>query len=359
MALLWMDGFDHYGAVASNASQAVSATVRGEMLNGVYAVVDYAFATNSLSRTGGKSLIVKREGASIRTAIRRILGAGFDMVGVGFALYLPNIAARQNETYFTFYDGAGVPQCCMSITSTGALTFSRGYTTALLGQSADGAVVASAWQHVEIKVLCADLGAVEIRVNGVTVLSLVDVNTKAVAEDNIRQVGIAREGIGFTEFYIDDYFCWNTLGDYNNDFIGDKRILTLYPNDNDTLQEWEPVGVATGFEAIDEQVPDGDSTYIEATEAVSVSRFELDNIVENIGSIAGIQTYALQRKTVAGVCNTKVSLVSGIDEANGEDRAITEQWTYYTDVHEIDPATSAPWTKSVIDSVKLKIERTA
>jgi hypothetical protein len=72
------------------------------------------------------------------------------------------------------------------------------------------------------------------------------------------------------------------------------------------------------------------------------------------------------RKTDAGAGNVQMGLVSSAvgsppapAVANGADRPITEVYTYWQDVIELDPATGAPWAASAVNDVKLRFERTA
>lgn len=349
MTLLWMDGFDHYGT---------GATGNANMLAGTYGEANVATPEAAQSRTGGNSLQIYRHQAGFTWAIRRNLGDAYETVGVGFALYLTTIKAANDVIQFCFLNGASGGQLAVSSTATGAVTVYRGAT--LLAQSADGALVASAWQHVEIKArIHSTLGAVEVRVNGVSVISISGVNTQATAEFGARQFGILRGGIQFDYFYIDDLYVWNDQGTYNNDFIGDKRVLTVVPDDNTAQADWTPVGAASGYATVDEIPQDGDATYIETQEVGATSEFSIADLVGDYGAISAVMVQSMQRKTVAGVCNVQVSLLSAASEASGADRPITEAHTYYCDVFEEDPNTAAPWTKASVNAAKLKIERTA
>lgn len=360
MALLWMDGFDHYGT---------GATGNDNMLRGLWAGVNTSGAaavgiTNSTSRTGSCSMRISESGVAGNPRLRRVFGASYDVVGFAGVYFLSTLPEGNEHQFVQFRDSDNAAQIGFVITSTGAIRAYRGSYSALLGTSADAVVVASAWQHIEFACHIHDsAGWAEVRVNGVTVLSLSGIDTKATSLAgaaqvalSVRQAGPATAG---PNYYIDDIFAWNDQGDSNNSFIGDKRVGLITPNDDTAQADWTPAGSVTGFGAISEIPQDADTTYIEAQDAGYVSEFELQDAVGDIGAISAVQTYVIQRKTVAGVCNTRVGLVSDAAETLGADRPVTEQYTYYTDMFESDPNTAAPWTKTGLSAARLKIERAA
>lgn len=358
MALLWMDGFDIYGTSTSGV---------GEMLDGVWAAIDsnYARPSTAQARTGTHSFLVTAKSLEFFINPRRILGASYSKVGVGIALYLPVLPTNNSSggiiSWLTPTNAAIVS---LGITPTGRVKIvpTQDIEGAAIAESADGAVVASAWQHVEALIhINGASSAVEARVNGVTVCS----GTTTLGASLCAQIALGRTQSGASasyDFYVDDMYVYNDLGTENNDWMGDLRVKHIMPNDDTAQADWLKSSGSTGYTLIDEIPADDDTTYIynEAFgDGGEVSEFELENLTGAIASIRGVQTYAKQRKTVAGTCNTEVSVVSGTSVSLGADRPITEAYTYWMDVHEVDPATGAPWTKDAINAMKLRIERTA
>lgn len=354
MALLWMDGFDHYGYNASPGA--------ANMLRGIWADVNGNYPVSNRFRTGTGSarIFIQPFGE-----FRRIFGGEKEVVGLGYAFYFDSLPFTiYNGNMVQFKTAANAVVGSLHVTNTGAVMYSRtGYPTEEVARSADGVVVAAAWQHIEIKAKIHPTdGAVEVRVNGVTVLAVSGQNTGPSVPSQV-SFGIRHGGgaaaTGDHQFWVDDLFAWDDSGDANNDFIGDKRVGLIIPNDDTAQSDWTPVGSGTGFGAISEIPQDADATYIETQDVGHVSEFELQDVVGDIGAISAVQTYVIQRKTVAGVCNTQVGLISDSAETLGADRPITEQYTYYADVFETDPNTAAPWTKTGLSAARLKIERAA
>lgn len=349
MALLWMDGFDHYGGNISN------------MLNGVWAQTTGSLSTVN-PRTGTHHFL--RSGSSV---LRRVLGGAKTTVGFGAAYYLTELPSENDEVgLLTMSDASNLQQISFGIQSTGTMTVVRGGTTGVNGTvihtTATPVVVAEAYQHIEFRVgVHSTNGSVEVRVNGVTVINLVDVDTNPTGAGEVSQLSLAKYGPSSsnTTTHMDDVFAWDDTGTTNNDFLGDRRVRTIYPDSDTATAEWSIVGAVNGFDAINQTGPDGDTTYIEADTNVPVtSEFGLQDLPASTGAIAAVQTYIMQRKTEAGDGNTQTSLISGASVADGADRPITEVYTYGQDVFETDPDTGSAWTKAGVDAAKLRLRRT-
>lgn len=360
MSLIFCDGFDHYGLDESN------------MTDGVYAEVDAGGTLWSLStanpRTGTHALRRDSLGSG-EQMVRRVLGGAKTTVGQAAAVYFSALpGANDRFVLYDFRDTANVHQVSVVIQSTGIIDVKRGTDSGVsLGATASPAVVAEAYQHIETLVTFDhETGSVEVRVNGVTVLSITGADTVATLNEECSQVALLcgrnfSSGAPGLDTDIDDYFVYDDSGSFNNTFIGDRRVLTLFPNADTAQEDWVPSTGSDSFAMVDEADPDDDSTYLSAAAGISpapVTELELGDLPAGISAISAIQLVHRSRKTDAGDANMQLSAVSAASEAAGTDRPITEAYTYYHDVIEADPDTSAPFTPSAVDALKLKIERT-
>lgn len=351
MALLWCDGFDHYGSTAA-------------MLNGAWAQVASGVSLSTTGpRTGTHQMRMPPNAGSL-TIARRVLGGAKTTVGLGMALYVTALPPGNNEQkIFSWHDAANAEQLVLFLQSTGVVELKRGGSTSL-GASAAPCIVANAYQHVEcIAFFSQTVGTFECRVNGVTVLSLSGIDTCQTANVECSQVCITGSfgGSGFnsTETRVDDLFCYDDTGSYNNTFIGDRRVLTLFPDANTATADWTAVGAASGYLCIDEATPNDDTDYITAATVGLVSQFGLQNLPAGISVVNAVVMVERARKTEAGTANTQVSIVSGASTANGADKPLTEIYTYRQDVFQTDPATAAPFTPAAVDALQFKVARTA
>lgn len=353
MALLWMDGFDHYGTDTTN------------MTDGAWAEIVGATLATDNPRTGSSSLKI----ASANVRIRRVLGGAKTTAGLGAVYWFSNLPSTNDVLdIMQFRDAANNEQVTIVLQSTGVIEAFRGdgFTGTSLGDSGSPAVTAEAYTHIETMVTIDNsAGQVEVRVNGVTVLSISGVDTAATANIETSQVQITVNGTqpnpGVTTWYIDDIYCYDDTGSYNNDFIGDRRVYTLFPNADTAQADWSPSTGGDGYAMIDEADPNDDTDYIFTSGGTSpnpVSEFDLDDLPAGVSAVSAVSLIHRSRKTDAGDANIQLSAVSGSFETAGADNPMTEVYTYYEDVIEADPDTAAPFTPTAVDSLKLKIERT-
>lgn len=361
MALLWCDGFDHYGTLA-------------RMTDGPYA--DVTVGSWQLSTTNprtGATCMRKLGVLTLDAQLRRVLGGAKTTVGLAVALYMDRMPnAADSYCLYDFRDSANVPHISICVGTTGTIVVKRGtaatgggFTSVLLGTTSVPVITANAYQHVETMVFFSNtVGTVEVRVNGVTVLSLTGIDTVNTANVECSQVTIqcGCTGLSIQHFVtsdIDDIFAWDDSSSYNNAFIGDRRVLTLFPDSNTATADWTAVGAASGYLCIDEANPNDDTDYITAATVGQVSQFGLQNLPAGISVVNAVVMVERARKTDAGTANTKVSVVSGASSAAGADKPLTEIYTYRQDVFQTDPVSAAPFTPTEVNNLQFKVERTA
>lgn len=386
MAVMWMDNFSMYGTGSAGVSR---------MLNGLYACADNEAGSNP--QTGSDNTlaadpdptatgIVYRMGdrfnnlgstttVAFTNTLRRVFPLAVTTVGVGFRVWfnsLPSNTVSQSAR-LAFKDASNNTLFNLEVGPIGDLIAWRGTVTEgssagsvartdILGQTTGPVIVTNAWQHIEVKTtLDSTTGAVEVRVDGVTVLTLTNVNTSAsdlpasaVAWHNFQR---AASGVRAPVWFIKDIVSWNTLGSYNNNFIGPVAIVSLVPNGDDALN-WTPVGASNGWSILDNSPP-VDTQYIAAGVPLpSAYRANMTNLPVDVTSIRALQPVVRARKVDGGDGNIQVSLVSGPAEQALADRPITPTFTYWADISEEDPNTSAAWTPAAVDAVIVKINRT-
>ena len=361
MTLLWCDGFDHYG------------DDKTKMTDGAWAEVSNIGSISQVNpRTGLRSYSQINQSSNAGSQ-RRVFGGPKGTVGLGGAWWFSNLPTVNNRAIlYQFRDASNVPQLTIYLQSTGIIAAVRGGTGFdVIGDSVTPAVTAEAYQHIEcMATINSSTGAAEVRVNGVTVLSLSgETTTHETSPSNETSQGVvgAAGGVGsgntgMDVFYLDDLFAYDTEGSYNNYFIGDRRVFTLVPNADSVAQDWVRNVGAADFETINELTPDDDTTYIEAVSGISpnaISEFELSVLPLGVSAISAVVLVNRAKKTDAGAANILATAISGSSTTLGANRPITEAYTYYHDVIEVDPDTAAPFTTSAVDTLKLGIERTA
>lgn len=345
--LIWADGFDHYGEEIALLEQ------------GPYAEVNLTELSTD-SRTGGfaaRIFGITSQGGGLR----RIIPVPVDGVGIGHAFKLYSLPRFSwSNLLAQFRDEDNVVHCSISISTTGQLVAWRGQpgSGVELGRGPP-AVLTGSYQHFECFCLIGEgTGAMEARINGVTVLNVAGVDNRASAKA-IGQVliGGTAGGGGFSPMLVDDLFAWDSTGASNSDFIGDKKVYTLLPNADGADQDWTPSAGGDGYPMIDNVPPVDGSEYIYADDPGLRSTFGFSNLPEDVVSVAGVVTATRIWKTDAGDAKVNVGMISGASEQVGSDHALSLAPTYYHDVYEVDPATGLPWLPSAVDSAQSALER--
>lgn len=349
MGLLWIEGFDHYGDDEDLLEQ------------GPYAEVNLSTLSTEAPRTGSRALKI---GAGNDGGFRRVFGADLSEVGIGYAFLIPELPSNsQSMALAQIRDNANNELMTLGVTSTGQVQAWAGPNRLVAsppgeirGTSAP-VVLAGSYQHFE-----AHIGAdfVEVRLNGVTVLNLTGVAWFAGA---FAQVQVGSPGLAVTGFplymMVDDLYAWDTTsGTQNTDFVGDKKVWTVFPDADTATEEWTPATGANSWAMLDDVPPQDGTHYLAADAAGTRSDFEIDDVPETIVAIAGVMLATRAWKTDAGNAKVQVGMISDGDEERGAEHALSQAPTYYHDVFELDPATATLWTVEGVNAAQSLLERT-
>lgn len=362
MAVRWLEGFDHYGTTPNGG--------RDTMLAGVWSEFSVKGTAPQISadqsRTSGFSL--KFTANNLNNAneyfARRALGAAMTQFGFGSAIYMVALPTVSGALGVRFSDADNVPTITLAYQTDGSIQVFRGSAAsgALLATSGQ-VLTAQAWNHVEVFVNHhASAGAVEVRVNGVTVVNVTGANTGSTPSAQLRLGNIhfgsdpVYKAIG--EHFWDDLTCWDTTGPRNNTFLGAQKVVLNKVAADTDVADWTVTGAASGAAAISEIPPNGDTSYISATTPGETSEFTVEPLDENVVSITAVYLPAMMRQSQPGTTWVQQGIVSGGDVALGLDRPITEAYTYWADVIEVDPDTGAPWTRASYNASRRRFVKT-
>lgn len=354
MAILWADNFKNYG------------TDDNKLLDGLYAQIGGASITGltadpSPDATGNVFLV----GSGTAGFLRHVFSpAGVAIAGISARFWFTNIPTSTGTApnFIQFRDTGNTTQVSIALSPSGLIEAWRGTTNSgiLLGTSGTG-IAPNSWNHIEARVEVSDtVGTVEVRVNGIVVLSLSNQDTRT-GLANLSQVAFA-SGYGqttfsqSTNFYLKDYIAWDTSGTVNNSFLGTCAVISLYPDVDDSFA-WTPSTGSTGFNLIDEATPN-DSDYISAGDPPpAASEFGLTNLPPDIVSVKALLPITRSRKIDGGDGNLQAGLKGTLTDL-GANNPITTSFTYRWDVSELSPDTGAAWTPVEVDNVKLQVNRT-
>lgn len=378
MAMEWMDNFGIYGgniALLENGLYAQAQSV------GTFSGPPNALVTDPDPNDTGE---VFRVGTANGTSgfsgnantLRRVFSTPLSVAGVGLRLWLPalpNSNVNHAVFPFSFRDSANNMLCVVEVDPSGRLIVWRGTIadnsitrTTILAQTTNPVIVANAWQHIECRVgFNSGTGSVQIRVEGVEVLNVSNINTDPTNAGCLNWAAFnwcANNPSGISNRpphqHIKDLFGWNTSGTRNNSFVGTIAVFPILPN-SDVALNWTPTGAANGWSILD-NIPPNDSAYIAAGNSPIPAAYEagMTDLPADVTSVRAVMSIVRARKTDGGDGNLQVSAVSGASVAAGANRPISTAFTYWTDMFEEDPATSAPWSRAGVNAMNLRANRT-
>jgi hypothetical protein len=141
---------------------------------------------------------------------------------------------------------------------------------------------------------------------------------------------------------------------------GTSSAFTFEENDSN-LYWLSQVGFP--WEQFPGMITDGrpnDLTFVAADDTPPApSQFFMSNLPPDVTSVRGLISIVRARKVDGGDGNLQVSMTpNGTNYALGLDRPMTTAATYWSDISQLSPVTSAPWTPTEVDAVRLRLNRT-
>lgn len=344
MAIIWADGFDHYGTSSTFLEQ-MGYTQNAQVSQ-----------TGGQPRTGVGCLVV----INGNVGIRRALSVTKNEIGVGVAFMTGIIPASSSANNLGILFGAfGVSaEYRINTNHLGGINVYKAST--LLGSSANNVITAGVYYWWEVKLLRnsgTNLGSIEVRINGVSVLTVTGITMAHIIESvTLGNLGTAGHGNSTSRY--DDFVIWDTTGTRNNDFLGDRRCPTSFPNADTAEADWTKSTGTSGFALIDNNPP-VDAQYIEAQNAGDISEFTKTAVGVATNDIAALVVVGRAAKSDAGVATYRLGINSdgSVENGSAESPSATPAFSYFTKVVELDPDGSIPWTRAKADAALLRVTR--
>ncbi len=121
---------------------------------------------------------------------------------------------------------------------------------------------------IEIQVtFSASSGSVQVWLDGAVVIPLTSgLNTINSGNAYANQIKIGYCYGTSADIYCDYLRVWDNTGSYQNAAVGyDVRKITKLPSGAGALTQWTPNGAASNFQCVDDNSPDGDTTYVSSS----------------------------------------------------------------------------------------------
>ena len=348
MALLWIEGFETFGAIGNNIA-ALLVRKYGAPLDvsagGCYLTAGRFFGAAAQLRTTAPALSFS---TPVFTPVTTII--------VGCAIKVDSISSPTD--LMRFYEGESVYHVGLQIVSSGVIRLNCAGTT-LPGESPANTIAAGQWYCVEVKVTIGDSdGAYEVRVNGTTVASASGIDTRNSGSGLIDRVQF-RGWYGSTaSIYVtfDDVYVLDTTGTDNNTFLGSQIVEVVFPNSN-AQSNWSPSTGTSNAACVDENPSNDDTDYVYSTTVGNKDLYGVTSCTRINANIKGVQLNADARVTDTTPQGLRPLAKSGASETSGGSYTVTSTgYKVFPVLAQYNPATGALWTPAEIAAMQIGIE---
>jgi len=283
-------------------------------------------------------------------------GGSYTTLIVGGRYLCPNV--NSGVPYLLqFVDGSSA-QCGIAINTSRQLFVFRGGNGTPIATGSTVLTV-GAWYFIEFKVTFSTSGnsdgSYELRIGGVTELSAsgtADVTTTT--NNSATGVALMWHWVGTNAPAWDDFYLCDDSGGVADDFLGVIRVETLFPAANDTVAFTASAGA--NYTTVDEASINSDTDYNSSTVSGDVDLFTVGSLSSTPDTIYAVGVKAAMRKDDVAAQTVRTKLKSGATTSNGSSGSPDTVYKYFRDNYAVDPNTSAAWTGTNVNAMKIGYE---
>lgn len=326
MAVLFMDGFDHYPA--------------GNITSKWDGAVDQQISTTT-KKTGNGSLHLRHSNAYCL----KNLGANYQTLCVGFMLL--KTPTNSPVPGLEILDASNV-NLKLIFNSNGSLGVAR--NTTILA-SIDNVLVNEEWGHFQVKVVVDDsVGSVVIKKNDVTICELTNVDTKQGANAYSNIVAFKNYGPNNSDIFIDDVYI-------AEDFLGVCVVDTKLPSGAGSTTQFTP-SAGANYQCVGEASMNNDTDYVYSATPGNIDTYAFADLSYAVGVVKAVQVNAFAKLDDTGA--RKIGLVTrpGNTDHVSTDKVLITLMDHYFELHEINPDTSEAWTVETVNASEFGIKVT-
>ena len=342
MSLLWIDGFEGYGTTIDSAP--APSGVMGRRYPLINSESNFRIRPG---RIDGKSIAFSASGtyfqtSDINTDSTLIIGVAFK-----FGVF------QNNNAFIVMYDGA-TAGIGIRVTTGGELEVRLGST--LLDTTSDLNLALNTWYWLELKVVVDDIiGSYELRIGEQNVLSASGIDTKAGSNNYYDSIRLSVPFTGASDLHFDDLYICNGAGTINNNFLGNVKVVAVFPDGAGNSSDFIPSSGAN-FTCVQEEEVDDDTSYVESSISSHKDTYAYEEL-DNYSRIKGIQINTDCRETDASSYNIITVIRSGSTDYDDSGQAInTTNYITKSIISELNPSTSSEWLYTDINSSEFGIK---
>lgn len=147
--------------------------------------------------------------------------------------------------------------------------------------------------------------------------------------------------------------------DWEDILIPVEETETIRPDAAGTYTECDPVGDTSNYLCVDEEVADGDSTYVQTTGNVTeLDTYNTDNHSEGKGTVTSVKVYARCKGTVSADTHAaEVAIRTNDADYFGGTTLLPTSYTDLSHTWTYNPNTESEWTWDEIDALQAGVRQ--
>jgi hypothetical protein len=351
MALLFVDGFEHYGTGGtSNTNLSSAYTFPAGALSYLCTVED------DQSRTGDYSLRWDGYG----WGIRRTLSSTKTKLGAAGWFWVTN--AAQLTGLFTFNGAGNAIQIVIGKNTDGSVYAARADDNTVFGTTDPGLLTSQTWVHIAAWVEASSTpsamdGKVIVRIGGSggITLTCTGIDTLTGTNTGYTSVNALFANLGEQQYmYLDDFVLNDDSGTVNNAIMEAYRAFLIVPNGDVAGGDFIPESGA-GYENINVIPPDDSGSYIQSNAVDDVSDFNVEDPPWSLANVAGIDVHS--RMFTSSTGSIRVSVVSSGSIASGTTKTLSASASYFNQPVDLDPDGNTEWTYRSVGRARIRYTR--
>jgi len=357
MALLFMDSFDHY--VTADITEKWSSSISNFF--GTLAIN----ATAGRRASGGWRFALTGSNSNAYAGISKTL-APADATGImGFAVLIPVGTVGTVGFALASLRDAGTAQVTLRANADNTISVCRGLQNGTVLGTSTATFTSGSYFYIEWKVtIHASAGTVDVRLNGVSILSLTSQNTRNTANTSWNAAVL-----GWLELVTDSCSANNTNTDFDdlyvcdgsgaapwNTFLGDVRVDVRNPTAAGATTGWTP-STGSNWQNVDDAAPDDDTTYNSTSTINAVDTFVVQDAPVSGAAIFGVQHCLSLKKMDAGTCTVAPVVRHSSTDYAGSAISPSTSYAYGLVINQTNPGTAAQWTESDFNAAEFGYKR--
>lgn len=293
---------------------------------------------NAAGRFGGSAAFGPQFQKTLTSVTTRIIGLAFYADG------------NYNTAFIQFIDDPLTSvQISINFDSIGRISVVSGST--VLAVTTPYFFRVNAWYYLEASVTIGTSGSFEVRLGQQTILSGTGVNTQQTVNNTTNVIYCNLQAM-----YVDDLYILNTIGDYNNTFLGEQKVLTTQANSDNSIQFSRNTGANNYSNLL---TYDGDTSYNYSMTVNDVDLFGMTTLGSYYGEnftgndISATKTVIIARKDDVGERQLANVVISGSTPEVFTTNTLLSTYEAFVNYMETDPNTGDPWTSAAVNALNI------